>query len=87
MTEIEFVPEFSMTQITLKLSTTQLRKQQNKTPKEEEAFNSTQWWYFENYCGSGVECPGVIMVITPGKKFLVIPSIIFNKTHCKELST
>ena len=47
-----------------------ISKQQDKNPKEERAFNSTWWWYFQNYA----ECPCVIMSITPGKNLLVIPS-------------
>ena len=54
--------------------------------KEEEAFNSTRWWHFENYSGRSVERPGVIISITPRKKILVIPSDIYVKAHGKEVS-
>ena len=56
-----------------------ISKQQNKNFKEEETFNSTQWWYFENYPGHGLERLYIIMSITPGKKFLVIPSDIYDR--------
>ena len=46
-----------------------ISKQQNKNFNEEKTFNSTRWWYFENYSGHGVERPYTIMSITPGKRF------------------
>ena len=57
-----------------------------KKNKEEEAFNSTQWWHFENYSGHPAERPDVIISITPRKKILVIPSDIYVKAHGKEVS-
>ena len=55
-----------------------ISEQQNKNPKEEEAFNSTRWWYFESYSGNGVKRPCITMSITPGKKFLVISSDMYD---------
>ena len=56
-----------------------ISRQQNKNPKEERAFNSTRWWYFEKYSGNGVERPCVLMSITPRKNLLVIPSDMYDR--------
>ena len=50
-----------------------------KTSRKKKTFNSTRWWYFQNYSGHSVERLYIIVSITPGKKFLAFPSVIYDR--------